>query len=51
MKAIVVDHIEKSYAIKKTKVPALKGISFDVPQGELFGLIGRRLVRKKLIEL
>ncbi len=40
MKAIVVDHIEKSYAIKKTKVPALKGISFDVPQGELFGLIG-----------
>ncbi len=40
MKAIVVDHIEKAYAIKKAKVPALKGISLDVPQGELFGLIG-----------
>lgn len=40
MKAIEIDHIEKSYPLKKGKVPALKGITLDVPEGELFGLIG-----------
>lgn len=40
MGAIVVDHIEKSYPLKKAKVAALKGINLDVPEGELFGLIG-----------
>ena len=40
MKAIEIDHIEKSYPLKKGKVTALKGITLDVPEGELFGLIG-----------
>jgi len=36
MNAIGVNGIEKSYG----EVHALKGVSFDVPQGELFGIIG-----------
>ena len=36
MNSISVQEIKRSYG----KVEALKGISFDVPQGELFGLIG-----------
>ncbi len=36
MKPIQVQNIEKSYG----KVEAVKGISFDVREGELFGLIG-----------
>ncbi len=37
---IEVNNISKSYKNGKTTVPALKDISFDVQQGELFGLIG-----------
>lgn len=41
MKAIQANHIEKIYTLsKKHKVQALKGISFDVMEGEMFGLIG-----------
>ncbi|AFN03100.1 ABC transporter ATP-binding protein [Pyrococcus furiosus DSM 3638] len=36
MKAIVVEDLEKDYG----KVKALKGISFEVKEGEIFGLIG-----------
>jgi len=36
MKSIVVDRVSKSYE----KVEALKSISFEVAEGELFGLIG-----------
>ncbi len=36
MKPIVVESIEKKYE----KINALKGVSFEVEQGELFGLIG-----------
>ncbi|MEO8583435.1 MAG: ABC transporter ATP-binding protein, partial [Flavitalea sp.] len=40
MKPIVVNDIIKSYGSKKAPVEALKGISFDVNDGELFGIIG-----------
>ena len=41
MKAILANNIVKSYPLgKKTKVEALKGISFEVNSGEMFGLIG-----------
>ena len=40
MKAVVVNKIVKRYGAKKNIVEALHGISFDVEQGELFGLIG-----------
>jgi ABC-type multidrug transport system ATPase subunit len=39
MKAVVVDHVVKTYG-KKKEVKALRDISFDVEQGELFGIIG-----------
>ena len=40
MHAVVVDNIVKRYGNKKNIVEALHGISFQVNQGELFGLIG-----------
>ena len=40
MNAIVVNNIVKSYGAKKEIVKALDDISFDVKQGELFGIIG-----------
>ena len=40
MYAIVVSNISKSYPDGKAKKMALKGVSFDVDQGELFGIIG-----------
>lgn len=40
MEAVVVEHIIKQYRTKKTVTEALKGVSFSVNQGELFGLIG-----------
>ena len=40
MGSVVVANIEKSYGNKKAPVPALKGISFEVQPGELFGIIG-----------
>ena len=40
MQPIVIDHIVKKYRSKKTEVEALKGISFSVDRGEIFGIIG-----------
>ena len=40
MPAVSVNNIAKFYGTKKEKVQALKGISFDVEKGELFGIIG-----------
>lgn len=40
MPAITANNIVKFYGTKKEKVQALKGISFDVQAGELFGIIG-----------
>src|SRR5436190_4818955 len=39
MNAVVVENIIKTYG-KKKEVTALSDISFDVSQGELFGIIG-----------
>ncbi|NCU03845.1 MAG: ABC transporter ATP-binding protein [Chitinophagaceae bacterium] len=40
MYSVVVQHISKSYTVKKQTTPALKDISFSVKKGELFGIIG-----------
>jgi ABC-type multidrug transport system ATPase subunit len=40
MKSVIVNNVAKSFKGDKTSVQALKEISFDVEQGELFGLIG-----------
>jgi ABC-2 type transport system ATP-binding protein len=40
MHAVVVENIVKKYTIKKNVVDALKGISFNVDKGEIFGIIG-----------
>lgn len=40
MQAIVAENIVKTYRVKKTVVEALKGISFSVEKGEIFGIIG-----------
>jgi ABC-2 type transport system ATP-binding protein len=40
MKAIVANNLVKNYGKKKEAVQALKGISFEVEKGELFGIIG-----------
>ena len=40
MKPVVIDHIVKNYSAKKEKVTALNDISFEVEEGELFGIIG-----------
>ena len=40
MQPITVENIIKAYSTKKTTVDALKGISFTVNKGEIFGLIG-----------
>ncbi|MGB5006741.1 MAG: ABC transporter ATP-binding protein [Ferruginibacter sp.] len=40
MHAIVVNNIVKTYGTKKEIVRALDDVSFDVQQGELFGIIG-----------
>jgi ABC-2 type transport system ATP-binding protein len=40
MNTVVVDNLVKSYGTKKNAVTALKGISFAVESGELFGIIG-----------
>lgn len=40
MIAIQAENISKNYGSKKAPVEALRGISFQVQQGELFGIIG-----------
>ncbi|MFI5186615.1 MAG: ABC transporter ATP-binding protein [Chitinophagales bacterium] len=40
MQPVVVNNIIKFYGKKKDVVQALKGISFDVSRGEIFGIIG-----------
>jgi ABC-type multidrug transport system ATPase subunit len=40
MKSVIVDNIIKTFRTKKTSVDALKGISFSVDKGEIFGIIG-----------
>lgn len=40
MKAVIAENIVKTYGNKKEIVHALKDVSFDVEQGELFGIIG-----------
>ena len=40
MQSITVDNIVKKYKVKKTEVDALKGVSFSVDKGEIFGMIG-----------
>ena len=40
MQPVVIENIVKKYRVKKTVVDALKGISFTVDKGEIFGIIG-----------
>lgn len=40
MNPLIIQDVVKTYGAKADKVVALKGISFEVSQGELFGLIG-----------
>ena len=40
MHPVIVDNITQNYRTKKTVVAALKGISFTVDKGEIFGIIG-----------
>lgn len=40
MNAVTINNISKSYGSKKIRVQALRGISFEVKEGELFGIIG-----------
>ena len=40
MKAVLVKGIQKTFKVEKSTVTALREISFEVEQGELFGLIG-----------
>lgn len=40
MNAISLQNLEKTYPAKGGEVKALKGISFDIKKGELFGLLG-----------
>ncbi len=40
MQPVIVENITQNYRTKKTVVEALKGISFTVNKGEIFGIIG-----------
>lgn len=40
MQSVIVDQLIKKYTVKKASVEALKGISFSVEKGEIFGIIG-----------
>ena len=40
MQSVIVENIVKTYRAKKSVVEALKGISFSVEKGEIFGIIG-----------
>lgn len=40
MSAVIVENIVKKYLVEKTERVALKGVSFEVAKGELFGIVG-----------
>ncbi|MGZ3847111.1 MAG: ATP-binding cassette domain-containing protein, partial [Flavisolibacter sp.] len=40
MKAVTVHSLVKRYKTKKESIEAVRGISFDVEQGTIFGIIG-----------
>src|ERR1039457_1384821 len=40
MQPVIVENIVQNYRTKKTVVEALKGVSFSVDRGEIFGIIG-----------
>jgi ABC-type multidrug transport system ATPase subunit len=40
MSAVIVDNIVKKYQVEKSEVVAIKGVSFEVAKGELFGIVG-----------
>ncbi|HVV55974.1 MAG TPA: ATP-binding cassette domain-containing protein, partial [Mucilaginibacter sp.] len=40
MYTVIAENLVKNYAIKKSVVNALKGVSFSVNKGEIFGIIG-----------
>ena len=40
MTAVFVENIVKKYKVEKSEVIALKGVSFEVAKGELFGIVG-----------
>src|SRR6266487_3035688 len=40
MKSVTVNNLVKNYGIKKAVVNAVKGVSFEVDKGEIFGIIG-----------
>ena len=40
MPSVTVEHIVKTYRVEKNVVEAVKGVSFTVNQGEIFGIIG-----------
>lgn len=40
MSAVIVENIIKKYLVEKSEVIALKGVSFEVVKGELFGIVG-----------
>jgi ABC-type multidrug transport system ATPase subunit len=40
MSAVIVENIVKKYQVEKSEVVALKGVSFEVAKGELFGIVG-----------
>lgn len=40
MSAVIVENIIKKYQVGKSEVMALKGVSFEVAKGELFGIVG-----------
>src|ERR1700733_11398558 len=39
-KPVIVNNLVKFYAVKKARVEAVKGVSFEAGKGELFGIIG-----------
>ncbi len=40
MSAVIVENIIKKYKVEKSEVVAIKGVSFEVAKGELFGIVG-----------
>jgi ABC-type multidrug transport system ATPase subunit len=40
MPSVIVNNLTKTYGKKKDTIQALKGVSFEVEKGELFGIIG-----------